>query len=235
MRLAGLQLAADLHEEDRVMLAHDGVFALLGGLVGVAVLQLLRGDEIHVALELRVQAREGDAQRVVRLADRADDVAHGALEIVHGAVFTGDDLFPVPLVDVDGVEVVDLLVAADGIHVGEKSLAGVELIALERQALPLRQRMDDLRVYTDIRNVEAHRTLVPIQIIIQAGILLHKKGRGHSAQIQRIAQIGLKVTFDKFDGALHFIRGQRRAISLRDHELAHKNGLLSEKYAKIIV
>ena len=50
-----------------------------------------------------------------------------------------------------------------------------------------------------------------------------------------IAQIDLKIALDEFDGALHFIRGQRRAISLRDHELAHKNGLLSEKYAKIIV
>ena len=39
-----------------------------------------------------------------------------------------------------------------------------------------RQRMDDLRVYTDVGDIEAHRTLVPIQIIIQTGILLHKRG-----------------------------------------------------------
>ena len=218
-----------------MMLAQDRVFALLGGLVGIQVLQLLGRDEEHIPVQLRVKAREGDAEGVIRLADRADNVAHGALEIGNVAVFARDDLFPVPLVDVDGVEVVDLFVAADGVHIGEKSLAGVELIALECQTLPLRQRMDDLRVYTDVGDVEAHRTLVPIQIIIQTGILLHKKGGGHSAQIQRIAQIDLKVTFDKFDSALHFIRGQRRAISLRDHELAHKNGLLSEKYAKIIV
>ena len=79
MRLAGFQLAADLHEEDRVVLAQNFVLALLGGLVRVHILQLLRGDEEHLAVKLRVQARERDAQRVVRLADGADDIAHGAL------------------------------------------------------------------------------------------------------------------------------------------------------------
>ena len=162
MRLAGLQLAADLHEKHAVVLAKDRVLALLGGLVGIQVFKLLRGDEEHVAVELRVKAREGDTERVVRLADRAHDVAHGALEIGNVPVLSRDDLFPVPLVDVDGVEVVDLLVTADGVHVGEKSLAGVKLIALERQALPLGQRMHDLRVYPNVRNVEAHRPLIPI-------------------------------------------------------------------------
>ena len=233
MRLAGLQLAADLHEEDRVMLAHDGVFALLGGLVGVAVLQLLRGDEIHVALELRVQAREGDAQRVVRLADRADDVAHGALEIVHGAVFSGDDLFPVPLVNVDRVEVVDLLVTPDGVHIGKQALADVELVALQRQPLPLGQRMHDLRLRADVRDVEADRALIAVQIVVQAGSLLHEQRRGYAAQIQRVGQIRLEIALDEFNGALQLVDGQGRVVALRDRDLAHGEASLSyEKFTK---
>ena len=78
VRLAGFQLAADLHEKDRVVLAQNFVLALLGGLVRVHILQFLRGDEEHLAVKLCVQARERDAQRVVRLADSADDIAHGA-------------------------------------------------------------------------------------------------------------------------------------------------------------
>ena len=78
MRLAGFQLAADLHEEDRVVLAQNFVLALLRGLVRVHILQFLRGDEEHLAVKFCVQARERNAQRVVRLADGADNIAHGA-------------------------------------------------------------------------------------------------------------------------------------------------------------
>ena len=153
--LAGAELAADLHEEHCVMLAHDGVFALLGREVGVFVLQLLRGDEKYLAVELGMQAREGDAQRIVRLDDGADDVAHRALEIGDVAVTGVDDFFPVPLVDLDRVDVVDLLVTADRVHIGEEPLADIELIALERQTLPLGKALHDLRVVADIGNVEA--------------------------------------------------------------------------------
>ena len=109
-----------------------------------------------------MKAREGDTERVICLADRAHDVAHGALEVRDVPVLSRDDLFPVPLVDVDGVKVIYFFVAPDGVHIGKKTLTGVKLIALERQTLPLGQRMHDLRVHADIRNVEAHRPLIPI-------------------------------------------------------------------------
>ena len=215
-----------------MVLTDDLVFALLRRLVGVEILQLLRGDEEHIAVKLGVQARERDAKRVVRLADRADDVAHGAFEILDRAVFPRDDLFPVPLVDVDGVKIVDLLVAPDGVHVGEQTLADIELVALQRQPLPLGQRMHDLRLGMDVRDIKTDRPLIAVQIVVQAGGLLHEQGSRDAAQIERVRQIRLEIAFDKFDGALQLIHGQRRTVALRDEDLAHGDASLSMEIQK---
>ena len=225
MRLAGFQLAADLHQEDRVVLAQDGVFALLRRLAGVHVLQLLRRDEEDLAVELRMQARERNAERIVRLADGADDVAHAALEVRLVAVLAGDDLLPVPLVDVNRVEVVHLFVAPDGVHIGEQALADVELVALEGQPLPLGERMDDLRVDADIGNVERDGALDTVEVVIEAGIFIDEQRCGHTAQIERIAQIHLKIALDELDCPLQLIDAERSMIILRNGQLAHMTNL----------
>ena len=247
VRLAGFQLAADLHQEDRVVLAQDGVFALLRRLVGVHVLQLLRRDEEDLAVELRMQARERNAERIVRLADGADDVAHGALQIRlvpvlghldrlvnptdgllqerDGALLARNDLFPVPLVDVNRVEVVHLFVAPDGVHIGEQALADVELVALERQPLPLGKRMDDLRVDADIGNVERDGPLDAVEVVIEAGFFIDKQRCGHTAQIERIAQIHLKIALDELDCPLQLINAERSMLVLRNGQLAHMTNL----------
>ena len=218
---AGVQGKTDLHQEDGAVLTADGILALLGGEVGVLVLQLLRGDEEHVAGELGVQAREGDAERVVRLDDGADNVTHRALEVGDVAVAGVDDLFPVPLIDVDGVEVVHLFVAADGVHIGEQALADIELVALERQTLPLGEALHDLRVVADVGDIEADGALHAVEVIVQTGIFFHEEGSGNAAQIERVAQVDLKITLDEFNGALHLVNVQRRVIVGGNVGLAH--------------
>jgi hypothetical protein len=122
------------------------------------------------------------------------------------------------------VEVVRDLVAADGVHIGEEALADVEFIALEREALPLGERMHDLGVFADVGNVEADRALVAVQVVVEAGIFLDEERRGDAAQIERLPQIDLEAAFDEFNGPLHLIDGQRRAVPLRNNQIAHKKG-----------
>ena len=52
------------------------------------------------------------------------------------------------------MEVVHDLVAADGVHVGDQTLAGAEAVARKGIALPFCQRMDDLRFHTDVGDIE---------------------------------------------------------------------------------
>ena len=119
------------------------------------------------------------------------------------------------------MEVVYLLVAADGVHIGEQALAHVELIALQRQTLPLGQGVYHLTVSAHIGDIKGNRALHAVQVIIQTGILTDKQGSGDPAQIQRLPQIDLKVTLDELDGALHLIDGQRRLVTGGNENLTH--------------
>ena len=168
-----------------------------------------------------MQGGESDIQRAARLADGGDDIAHGALEISDVAVVRGDDLFPVPLVHIDGVEVVDLFVAADGVHVGEQALADLEVVALERKTLPLGQRMNDLGIGADVGNVKGDGPLDAVEVVVQTRIFIHEQRSRNPAEIEGIAQIDLKIALDEFDGALHFIDRQRGVVVLRDIDFAH--------------
>ena len=119
------------------------------------------------------------------------------------------------------MEVVHLLIAADGVHVGEQTLAGLEAVALQRQTLPLGQRVYHLPGGAHIGDVEGDRALHAVEVVVQAGILLHEQGSGDTAQIQRLPQIHLKIAFDELDGALHLVGGQRRLVSGGDRQFAH--------------
>ena len=50
-----------------------------------------------------------------------------------------DDLFRVPLIHIDRVEVVKRFIPPDSVHICIQSLAGVESVAMERIALPFGQ------------------------------------------------------------------------------------------------
>ena len=222
MLFAGSQLAADLHEEHGVVLGADGVFPLLGCLVRPAVLQLLGGDEVHLPVQLYPQAGEGHIQRVAGLTHGGDDGPDGGLQIRLVPVLPGDDLLPVPLVHIDGVDVVQIiLIPADGIHIGVQALALVEAVALQGQTLPLGQRVDHLGVLADTGDVEPDGTLRAVQVVVQTGIGSDKQGGGHPAQVQRVGEVGLKGFFDECDGPLLFVVRQGSGIALRNHKIVH--------------
>ena len=141
MGLTTLQRSADLHQEGGAVLLHKGVLTLLRGQVRVLVLQLLRGDEGDVGAVQRQLLQLGEHGVQVHLggADSGHDGAHHALEVSLVAVFQTDHLFPVPLVHIDGVQVVQIFVAADSVHIAVQALAHTEIVVLQGLALPLCQ------------------------------------------------------------------------------------------------
>ena len=204
-----------------MMLTADGVLPLLGRVVRPAILQFLGGDEVHVTLQHGVQAGEGDLQGVVGFHHGTDDGTDGLLQIRHVAVTAFDDLFPVPLIHVHGVEVVHLLVAADGVHIGEQTLTGLEVVTLQCQTLPLCQGVHHLTLRAHVGNVEGHGTLHAVEVIVQTRILIHEQGSGNAPKIQRLPQIHLEIALDELDSALHLVGGQRRLVPGRDRHFAH--------------
>ena len=168
MGLAGtLEVVADLHKEHGGVLPADGILPLLAGHIGPAVLQLLRGDEVHLAIQLGVQAGESDLQSLIGLTYSAHDCPDGLAQVLLCTVFPGDDLLPVPLVYIDRVGVVHLFVPADGVHIGKQALAYIELVFLQRKTLPLGQRVNYLRIGAHIGDVKGYGALHAIEVIVQ--------------------------------------------------------------------
>ena len=177
------------------MLLQVGVLPLLGRHLRVHVLQLLCGDKAHLPLQPGQDGKLGidGLHGVLGVADGADNVHHRQLQIVQVSVLRQDHLLPVPLVHVDRVQVVQLvLVPADGVHVGVDALAGVEAVALQRQPLPLGQGLHHLRPVVGAEDIEGHRPLIAVQVVVQAGLLIHKQGCRHPVKVQLGPQIVLK-------------------------------------------
>ena len=130
MGLAGGQFATDLQNAGGVMVFHIGFFPLRTGKIRVHILQLLGGDERNIPIQFHTQLGETDVEPVVGVADGPDDGPDNEFQIVQIPVFLGDDLFPVPLVHVYGVDVVQAFVSADGVHIGVQTGANAETVPL---------------------------------------------------------------------------------------------------------
>ena len=221
MGLAALQLAADLHDEDGAVLLGKGVFPLLGRQAGVQILQLLAGHEGDLAAQAGVQVRELPFQLVQRGADGVHDVLHRVLQKFRGAVLGGDHLFPVPLVHVDGVQIIHLLIPADGVHVGYKAVAHPEAVLMQGQPLPLGQAVNHLGAGAGGGHVEADRALHAVQVVVQAGGRVHEQGRGDPLQMQCGAELHLEDLLDQADGLLGVVKAQAGRVAAGQHGLVH--------------
>ena len=147
MGLAGFERCTDADYEGGAVLFQVDVLPLLGAELRIHILQLLGGDKADLTLQLRQHRQLGVncLHGVLGVADSGDDIHNRELQVVQVPVLLEYHLFPVPLVNIDGVEVVQLvLVPADGVHIGINALAGVKSIALESQTLPLGQGLDHL-------------------------------------------------------------------------------------------
>ena len=119
------------------------------------------------------------------------------------------------------MDIIQALVAADGVHIRHQALAGVEIIPLEGVALPFGQGVDDLTLRADGGDVKADRALVAVEIIIQARGFFYKKRGGDTLEIERMAQIALEISLNKLNRALCFIDCQRILIAGRNITLVH--------------
>ena len=221
--LATLEPAADLHDADGSMLFGKGILALLRREVRVPVLELLRRDKCHLAAQVDVVFQLGElpAQLVRRCADSVHDVPHGLLQKFQRALVGSDNALPVPLVHVDAVQVVQFLVAADGVHIGHNALTGAEAVLVQGVALPLSQTVDDFCLLVQAGHIERNRALDAVQVIVQAAALHDKQGSRDALEVQRHAELLLKNRLDEADGLLGVIQTQKALVSFRNGNVTH--------------
>ncbi len=123
----------------------------------------------YIPVRAEGQDGEGVTQGGGGVTDTAHNFPDGILEVEDVPVLGVNVLLLVPLVHVDGVEIVHDLIPADGAHVSIETRAQLELVALEGQALPLGQGVNHLTIGSHIGDIKADGALHTVQVIIEAG------------------------------------------------------------------
>lgn len=165
MRLTGAQRAADLHQECGRMVFYKGVLPLLRRPFGILILQLLRGNKSNVPLRGRqdIQRREQCAHGFFRVTDRSHDALHCLLQMLQRTLLRRNHFFPVPLIHINGVEIVEIFIPPDGVHIRDNSAAHIKTIAVQRRAFPFGQRMHHLSMGAGGPNIKFHRRSTPLR------------------------------------------------------------------------
>ena len=228
--LAVGQLAADAHDEHSPILLTDEVFALLGSLVGIHAQQLLAVDEMYLLGQEVLQLGISLTDVELGAQDGAVDLADNVLEESNGTLLGQYHTLPVPLIDIEAVDIVEFLIGADGIHVGDDTETGVYLIVGQSDSLPLGQTVYHLGYsLVHILDRETDRALHTVQVIIQSQPAQHKQRCSHPAQTEfgaqstqkKVLYIGLFLQFCLLDGQFGLLQIQQGTIALRFHQFTH--------------
>ena len=172
------------------------------------------------------QLWELPAQLIRGRADSIHNIPHSVLQKVQRALVGGNDLLPVPLVDIDAVQVVQFLVAADGVHVSHQALAGAEAVLVQGVTFPFSQAVHHLSLLVQAGDIKGDWALHTVQVVVQAAALHDEQGSGHALQVQGHADLFLKDGLDQADGFLCVIQAQQALVVFRQSDLAHSSFLL---------
>ena len=118
MRLTGSKLVTDLLDADCALETAEFEFSLLRCKIRVLIFEflgsnkgdLLRKNALNVIIEIR--------HMLLGQTNAFIDRLYRLFEELTGSLLLGDDLLPVPLIDIDGMDIIGILITADRIHVG---------------------------------------------------------------------------------------------------------------------
>ena len=179
-------------------------------------LDLLGEIGVFVGLERGIHL----LRHLSRSVDHLPYLPHDVLEKVEIAVFLGDDPFPVPLVNIRAVVMIQKVILAHRPHIGADTLADFAAKLLECHALPLGGSLHYLGLDTFVKAQsagESHRSpgAIAVEIIIQAAISINNKRNLHHLYIELPGKVLLYVVLHRIDGFHSFHGRQKRLIIIR--------------------
>ena len=205
-----------LHNEHSPVLTNYLILALLRRELGIHILKLLSGSKEHIALDSAGQLREFRLDSIIRVRDGCNNGTNCIFQRLDIALLARDDFFPVPLVGINRVEVVEILVAADSVHIGIYALTGSKAVTHQRHALPLGKRLYDLCDRINSLDIKADRTLNAVKIIIESRCGIDKQRRGCALQVKCGSELALKRLLEITYRGLSLIKVEYRGIALGD-------------------
>ena len=222
MLLAVSQFSTDADDEHGAVFAADGVLALLRCQPGIHLLELLAVYVMDFLGKERLDV-------VICLADEKLGSSYGCVYPLHHvaqeskrAVLLADDSFPVPLVDVERVQIVQLFVGTYGVHVGIDARSRLNLVVGKSQTLPFSKRMHHLRLLVaEVFDGERNRTLHAVKVVVDAETLQNEEGSSDAAQMQLSGKVLLEEVFYQFDALLGLVYVEQGGVMFGINKCAH--------------
>ena len=78
------------------------------------------------------------------------------------------------------MKIIQILVAAYGVHIRVKPEKGTEFIFCEREALPFCKAVHHFRGFARRFDIEGHGALHAVEIIVQTALSRHEQRRGNA-------------------------------------------------------
>ncbi len=123
------------------------------------------------------------------------------------------------MVHIDRMEIIQLLVPADGVHIGVKAGPGGKAVGGKGHPLPLGQGLDNLDLgAADVQNIELDRALHPVEVVVKSCLGTHEKGGGNPGEVHGVGQLGFKEILSGFNGHLGLQKIQLRKVLFGDDD-----------------
>jgi hypothetical protein len=176
---------ADLHKEDSAFFTGDPIFTFLRCAVRIHVKKLLSCDKEDILWKDLLDVVILYSHVFLGFTKDTVNGAYGFLENFNGTLFFGDDLFPVPLVYVNGVDIVQIFIPADCYHICVKTLSVRKSVFFQCVAFPFGKGVYDLGVASfDRFDIKTYRAFYTIKVVIKAGFRGYKCRGGYSEKVQ---------------------------------------------------
>ena len=210
------QWSPDANQEDRAVFLGELLLPGFRTQFGIPLLGILRVDEGDVFRKCGPAWRVVLAHEEFRPFEGLIDLGNGILQIRDGAVLGAHDLLPVPLVDVDGMDCVDIIVRPDGVHVGVDARANGEVEVSKFHTLPFRKALDNLHLLVaHVSDLETDRSFHAIQVVVDTGIAGNKQRARHTGESQLAGKFAFKRVLHKLDGTFRRLGIESGCIPLR--------------------
>ena len=224
------QFAADADQEQRAVFAGRRLLALLGRQRGELLQQLLGLEERD---PLGQDGRDVGIKFVNLLLDGLHRLVYrfdGRFQEAEVALFGTHRALPVPLVDVERMDVVQLLVGADGVHVGVQPVSRGDLVGPEFHALPFGQRVHHLGpAVAQVADRERHGALHAVQIVVDACARKDEQRGRDAAQAEAAGQHVGENLLEIGDGLLHRFGSELGRIVFRNEKRHNSQVWVREK------
>ena len=207
---------ADLHQEHTSMLLCDQVLPLLGSAVRIQILQFLGGDEENVLGKVLYRFWIFVPHLVLHVLDDLEYLTDRVHQGIQAALLLCDHTFPVPLVHITGVQVIQLLIPADCVHVGVKAFTGFKAVLLKGHTFPFGKGVDNLQgLAGKTQHIKVHGPLRAVQVIVKTAAALHEQGGGNPLQVHFPSHLFLERVTYVFDCVLCLPDGKPGVIVFR--------------------